>query len=526
MKKSVTELLDPALVAEVDNDFEHIATIGMRLTETGNAERLVARFRNLIRYCPPRKKWLTWNGCKWEWDERGVVKQMAKRTVRAIYAEAEHAAEKKVRDAIVSHAKASEKGAARKQMIDLAQSEEGMPVLPDELDANPWLFNVLNGTIDLKTGELRPHSRRDLITKLAPVKYEPGARHPLWDKYVTDATGGDTELAAYLQRSVGYALQGNVTEKAFWFLYGPPDGMKSTFIDAVSSTMGEYAEAADFTTWIVQTNTGGNRGDLVSLLGARLVCSVEVRKGVKFDEAVLKKVTGGDELKAAAKFEKEIRFRPSFALWLAANDAPVIRDDDDGAWSRVRRVPFDHPLPKDQQDPTMRERLRAPDVQTAILAWAVNGCLQWQRSGIGTCAAVERSSAAYRGEMDRIVGFFDESCRFEDDARVERKLFREAYEAWCKENGIKAPLSPRDIALRLRERGVSDGKSDGRRVWKGVRLLADWEVPAGEPETGTQGQNSDTNSRNPHEEKRSKILSVDDDPSCPCGPDPEWSWAG
>lgn len=453
-----------------------VALMGFRLTDTGNAERFVARFRDRVRFCPPRKRWLLWDGRRWRWDDLGEVQQLAKVTVRGIYDEAKAEPDGKRSQEIARHACASETASRRAALVQLAQSEEGIPVLPTDLDADPWAFNVANGTIDLRTGQLRRHRREDLITKLSPVEYDPAATSELWDQYLRDATGGDEDLAAYLQRSVGYALQGTVTEKAFWFLHGPPDGMKSTFVDAIDGALGDYHTAAAFETWVVQSSTGGNRGDLVRLMGARLVSSVEVRKGARFDEAILKAVTGGDLLTCAAKYEAEISFLPGFALWLAANDAPVIRDDDEGAWSRVRRIPFVHPLPKDRQDPTMRAKLREPAQRAAILAWAVKGCLAWQQQGIGTCAAVESSTAEYRSEMDRVAGFFAEWCAFEERARVQRSVLRQAYEEWCRENGVRTPLVGKEFGARLRERGVVDGKSDGKRMWTGVRLLESWEA--------------------------------------------------
>lgn len=468
-----------------------ISTIGFHLTDTGNAERLVARHRDLVRYCPPRRRWLIWDGKRWAWDRRGEIEQLAKRTVRAIYAEAEHARDQEHLEAVVRHATNSEKRDRRAAMIALAQSELGIPVLPDELDSDPLAFNVGNGTIDLSSGELREHRRADLITKLTPVDYVTGARHALWDLFLDEATGGDHELARYLQCVAGYALYGRVTEKAFWFLYGPPDGMKSTFMDALSCALGEYAVFADFGTWLVQTQTGGNRGDLVALMGARLVCSSEVRKGAKFDEAVMKRVTGGDMIKAAAKYEAEIEFLPTFTLVLAANDAPLARDDDEGFWSRSRRVPFTNPVDRAKRDPRMRDKLRAPDVQSAILAWAIEGCLRWQAEGFGSCAAVERSTAEYREEMDRVAGFFADRCAFGAEDMAKARDLRDAYEDWCKENGVRHALNGKDLAARLRGRGCTPAKVDKDRGWKGVRVLRAWEYS--ERHEGQQGLQSPGN---------------------------------
>ncbi|HVW29963.1 MAG TPA: phage/plasmid primase, P4 family [Polyangiaceae bacterium] len=462
---------------------------GFKLTDLGNAERLVARFRDRIRFCPPRRKWFVWDGKRWSTDETGEVLRFAKQTVRGIYGEAEHARDEEHARAVAKHAVKSEDGARIKAMVTLAQSELGVPVMPHELDADPMLLNVENGTIDLRTGVLRKHARADLLTKLAPVVYDADAKLDAWEKFLVDATGGDADLASYLQRLAGYALTGLANEKKFFFVFGPSNTSKSTFIDALTATWGTYAETADFSTWLEQTVSGGNRGDLVRLAGARLVSSVEVKKGRRWDEALIKRVVGGDVITAAAKYEAEVSFRATFKILLAAEVAPAAREDDAGMWARVQRIPFVQPIPK--KDPKVKATLSDPAAAgPAILAWAVRGCLEWQRAGLGTATAVEKSTAAYHAEMDRVARFFDECCVFEndDDIRVKRDELRKAYEAWCEENGVR-PVSPKEFAERLREdEKAEDGKSNGVRIWKKVRLLGPNEDPKPRPvQEGHQG---------------------------------------
>ncbi len=439
-------------------------------TDLGNAERLAARFGDRLRYCPPRKKWLIWNGQRWEWDETGSVMGLARNVVRSIYREAESADSADTAKTLASWAGKSESADRLSAMVKLAQTEQGIPVMPDALDANPWLFNCQNGTLDLRTGTLQPHNRQDLITKMAPVQYDPDAQSDIWDKFLSDATGGDEELVRYLQRVAGYVLTGDIREKCFFFLYGPPNAGKSTFIDALANTLGDYHMSSSFSTWCKQTLAGGNRGDIVRLLGARLVTSVEVQKGVRWDEEIVKRVTGGDEIVAAAKYEAEISFRASFKLLLAANDAPSIRDDDDGMWDRMRRIPFTHVPP--ERDPVIRRILcDPPSSGAAILAWAVQGCLAWQREGLGTCRAVEASTLEYRQEMDVFGSFLEDACVLEPGARVERGELARAYQDWCRRNNVRRVLAPREIADRLRERRVEEGKYGGARVWRGIRLV-------------------------------------------------------
>lgn len=467
-------------------DEEPNDTLRWKLTPYGNAERLVARYGDRIRYCPPHRSWLVWDGSRWRWDETGVVVRLAKKVVRSIYTEVKPGHPKY--EKVVKHALASEKTEQIRGMIELAGTERGIPVMPLELDADPWLLNCKNGTLDLKTGELRPHDRRDLITKSTGVDFDPDAEHETWFRYLVDATGGDAELAAFLRRVAGYALIGEPLEKSFFFVYGPPDSTKSTFIDAITAALGDYAVASAFSTWCVQSNTGGNRGDLVRLAGARLVTSVEIKKGAKFDEEIVKSVTGGDAITAAAKFKDDITFRPSFTLLLAANDAPAIRDDDEGMWNRCNRLPF-LCVPR-RKDPAVKRTLTSV-ARPAVLAWAVRGCLEYQRRGIGSASAVERSTSDYRAENDRFAGFAADCLAFEewDDARASRPDVKAAYLAWAKENNIRFPLTPAELYDKLRAAGATEGKIRGSLFFKRVRLLSAAEV-AGGATGGNGGQAS------------------------------------
>jgi putative DNA primase/helicase len=482
-----------------DDPVSNVALFNFKCTDLGNAERMVTRFRGEIRYCSPRHLWFAWDSRRWQLDETGEINRKAKATVRAIYKEAAACSDENIRKAIAKHAYDSESGGRVAAMISFARSETGIPVMPAELDADPWLFNVLNGTIDLRTGKLGPHRREDLITCLSHVAYDPTARSELWERYLSDVTNGDAELAAYLQRAVGYALCGEASERAFFFLYGPGGTAKSTFIDVIAAAFGEYHSATSSDTWLVQTHTGGNRGDLVRLAGKRLVTSTEFKKNVRFDEKIMKSATGGDLIVASAKYEGVIEFKPSFTLWFAANDAPNIRDDDEAAWERVRRIPFDYRIPPEKKDRTLKRRLCETDVLAAVIAWAVQGCLDWQRDGLGTAAAISRSNADYRKDMDPVVGFFEDHCVFEAGATVDASALRRAYEDWCKEQGIRFTLSGKDFAQRLqaKPRNCTDGKSNGRRLWKGIRLLERWEDPRTPGTPGTPGHDF---SQTPHVE--------------------------
>lgn len=445
------------------------------LTDLGNAERIVAQHGHGVRYCPPRKRWLWWDGKRWQWDETGTIPRLAKLSARSILREAAHVDNDDARKAIVKHAFASEAAARIRAAIDLAQSEPGIAVLPRELDSSPMLFNCANGTLDLETGRLRQHDRRDYITKMSPVHFDPLATSELWTSFLHEVTGGDAEFEGYLRRFAGYSLTGLSRERKFFLLQGPKYTNKSTFVDALSVVWGDYHMTADFDSWLVQSHTGGNRGDMVRLAGSRLVSSVETRKGARFDETLMKRITGGDELTYAAKFEAEVTFRATFKLLLAANDPPRVRDDDDPMWSRVALLPFTRVIAA--PDPRIKARLSDPvETGPAILAWAARGCAEWQREGLGQANQVSAATADYRAEQDPLRDFFAEACEFSDDAKVTRKALRASYDEYCKENGIRYPIGARDFNLRIAERAkpcsVRDGSESAfpMKGWHGIRV--------------------------------------------------------
>ncbi len=440
-------------------------------TDLGNAERLVEILDGDARYCVQRRKWLVWEGDKWVWDTGPRMQKFAKKMVRMLYIEAAHVRFTPEEKEAMAHALNSQKARTLRAALELAQNEPGVQIEMDALDADPWLLNCPNGTLDLKTGELREHSREDLITKTTALDYDPDARSDLWDDAIEMTTHGDLEFAQYLQRVAGYACTGLGTERAFWLLYGLGGSGKGTWIDGMHAALGDYADASTAESFLVQTHTGGNRGDIVRLAGVRLVSANEMRKGAKWDEALVKKITGGDLLTYAGKYENEVSFRASFTLVIAVNDCPVARDDDDGFWARCRRVPF-QVIPPEKRKADFKQQLAKPEHARAILAWAVRGCLMWQRDGIGTCAAVEASTQEYHDESNHFGDFLEDKCELIAGVKLPNGSLRQAYDQWCQTAGIpdRCRHNAAELKIRLEKIGVVATKSGSTRYWQGIRL--------------------------------------------------------
>jgi putative DNA primase/helicase len=445
-------------------------------TDLGNARRFADQYGQDVRYCFSLDTWFCWDGTRWRVDETGEVERLAKETVRHMYSLAGQARDEEVRKALARWAIRSEAATKLRALTYLARSEPGIPILPTAFDGDPWLLNVRNGTVDLRTGELRPHCRQDLITQLAPVHYDPGAALPLWERFLDETTGGDRDLQAYLQRAVGYTLTGRTDLEHLFFIHGPTRTGKSTFLEALKGALGDYAKTADFGTFLKGHAVGKPRADIARLRGARMVVSIEVDEGSHLAEALIKMLTGGDTITARALYQDSFEFRPAFKLWLAANAAPRVSDREKAIWERIRRIPFTCEVPGEKRDPLVKERLRDPDIGgPAILAWAVRGCLAWQREGLGTCAAVERSTDDYRQEMHPLHDFVDACCVLAPAAWASSSHLRAAYETWAAESGARELIKGREWGERLHDLGCvpkSRWMADHtERGWQGIGLL-------------------------------------------------------
>jgi putative DNA primase/helicase len=345
-------------------------------------------------------------------------------------------------------------------------------LLPNELDSDPWLLNCANGTINLRTGELRPHNRRDLITKLAPVVYEPDARHPVWDAHIEHVTRGDLEFADYLQRAAGYCLTGKAEEEKLLLFSGGTATGKTTHLEAMKSAMGDYAATADFETFLRVGNSRGPRNDIARLAGVRLVSASEVPPGRLFDDSALKQLTGGDTISARFLYGEFFEYKPQFTICLAANHPPSVRDDDPAIWRRLKLVPFVNELPEEDRDPKVKARLTDPtDAGPAILIWMVEGALKWQQDGLREPAVVREATQAYRSENEDFSEFVSDCCVEEVEQWATSVQLHSRYRDWSHAHGYTHPYGPKRFGSQLRGRGHIPQKRGGVRGWKGIGLV-------------------------------------------------------
>lgn len=441
-----------------------------RASDLGNAERLIARHGHELRFAPGIG-WLAWDGSRWARDATGEVTRRMGETIRSLYVEADLLQDedrrKLIRFALVSERESRLRGA-----IALAESIAGVVVMPDELDADPTVFNILNGSIDLKTGELRAHNRADLITRVAPIEFDPDAECPHWLGFLERIFDGDRALIDFVQRAVGYSLTGTTSEQVLLILHGSGANGKTTLIETLRALFGDYGTQTPASTFL-ERRGDGIPNDLARLRGARLVSGAETPEGRRLDEVLIKRLTGGDTITARYLHKEYFEYRPAFTPWVATNHRPVVKGTDDALWRRLRLVPFGVTIPEGERDHRLVDKLA--EELPGILAWAVAGCLAWQRDGLNAPPAVLAATSSYRAESDVFVDFLEERCLVGEGLQVPKKELYTAYTDWCDSSGIPKGerLSRTTFGRSLADRGFKDGRTKSARYWLGVGLLVE-----------------------------------------------------
>ncbi len=452
---------------EPDADVGGATVLFEHCTDLGNARRFAIQHRHRLRYVEQLGGWHVNDTRRWQRDDTGEVFRLWEETGRSIYQEAALAPDRKQREHLSAWARKSEGRSRVEAAIALARHQAGIAARAIDFDRDPWLLNVLNGTYDLRTGSLRPHDGGDLITKLAPVAFDPDAGAPLFGAMLVRIFAGRQTLIRFVQRFVGHALTGLTTEQVLLLLHGVGANGKSTFVEIVRALLGDYAQTADFGTFLAR-DQAGVRNDLARLVGARLVSAVEMSRGGRLDESVVKQVTGGDMITARFLFREHFEFRPAFKLVLVSNHKPKIRGTDYAIWRRVRLVPFEVIIPADERDPQLLHRIVTAELP-GVLNWALEGCRLWQAEGLGEPDEIKAATAEYRQEQDILAPFLADRCVEEPDAEATASALYSAFKRWADEAGERA-VSQRTFGEWLRERGFRSHHTKTGNVWVGLRV--------------------------------------------------------
>lgn len=449
-----------------------------QLTDSGNAARMAFMCGRDLRYCRDSDDFMTYLGGRWTTNRADLVLASTRTVIDGIWSEAAQLPTGGLKEAVRRHALKTESRHARKAMIELVKAEPYIAVSLSELDADPWFFNVANGTIDLRTGVLRDFDRGDLITKQSPVVWDPTATCPRFLRFLEEIFDGNKALIDFIQRVCGYSLTGRVTEQALLFFYGSGRNGKTTLVETLLSLMGDYGIQA--APEILSLRKGEvHPTEQADLRGVRLAAAQEVKEGGSWDERAVKALTGGDRIRARRMRQDFVEFAPSHKFVVCANHRPVVRGVDNGIWRRIKLVPFTRTIPASECDPGLPEKLRKE--LPGILNWAVQGCLQWRSTGLSSPPEVDEATARYRAENDVVGRFLDEECVLDPSSRENNAEVYRLYVEWCRAAG-EPPLSARGLGERLDDRGLPLKKSGGVNYRVGVRsrppIVEGTEAPA------------------------------------------------
>jgi putative DNA primase/helicase len=439
-----------------------------RFTDLGNARRFVAAARGTFLYVHAWKCWMHYDGRRWVRDGAKATHELAARVAQGLFNLAARARDFKEQEAFARHALNSQRKQAVEAMVALASSTlPNLKAEPADFDASPDLLNVANGTLDLRTGKLRPHDADDLITKFVPVTFDPDATAPAWEQFLVDVLP-DADTRAFIQRAAGYSATGHVREHALFFLYGRGRNGKGTFTGAITSVLGDYVDVAPPGMLLASQNER-HPTDIKDLIGKRLVSAAETGESNAWNEERVKWLTGGDALKARGMRENwSASFQPTHKLWVESNHKPSVRGVDEGIWSRIKEIPFRQQWREATDDAPERARLPVQDLglrdkllaeKPGILAWVVQGAQRWHAEGLGTPREVREATAAYRREQDLLGEFLV-------NASVSGRLLKDVhaeYVEFARAND-ESPASLRAISSELQRRSFTVKPTNKGRI--------------------------------------------------------------
>lgn len=448
-------------------------------SEDSLAEKFTDAYHETMVYCGSWGKWMEWDNAKWTADESHAAIDRARKIIRIASNEINDRIELgdkrvRMRNAISTHKTMS-------NIERIARTDRRHAITPSEFDADPWSLNTPDGIVNLRTGDLRPATRDDFVSKVTAVG--PGGKCPIWMNYLKEATNGDEELESYLKRVAGYCLTGSIAEHAFFFCYGTGGNGKGIYKEMLDWMLNSYSRVANIDTFTEQ-RFNRHSSDIAFFQGARLVTSTEPGEGSRWAEGKIKAMTGGDPITANHMHQNPFTFAPLFKLLFTGNFRPQLRSVDRAIRRRLYLIPFENEVPDECIDLQLPEKIRQPEEARGILEWMIEGCLEWQSTMLRPPARVIASTADYLESEDRIGRFLEENVTVGKTLRIKTSLIYAKYKYWADTSNEYA-VSLKRFKDLLANRGYLTEKRGGDMVIMGLGdkggLLGDERPP---PERG------------------------------------------
>lgn len=431
-------------------------------TDVGNCRTLARMCQGKVHYVREWSTWVSWTGTHWKTKGDLEVMSLAKQAVherreRACKSllkltgneeERRNRAEGIVK--IIKWCNASESSARLHAAVDLARSEHNVALEYRLFNQKPWLLNCINGTLELNTGILRPHDPEEYLTQICPTEFHTDAECSRWQSFLEEVFAGNKDLISWIQRFFGYCLTGHNREHILPIFFGKGRNGKSTIIKTICSVMGPDYAGTTPSGFLVQSRGEQHPTKIADLYGKRFAADLETDTDARLNETLIKRLTGGDDLKARRLYEDFWEFTPTHKLVLATNHEPTVLGTDTAIWSRLKLIPFDVSF-EGREDRTLTETLQKESC--GILRWMVEGCDMWLKQGLGEPAVVQKATADYRSEQNEVARFVSLHYSANPTCKIRKTIVTSKYTLWCRDNGVKQ-ISGKAFGSELRKLGI------------------------------------------------------------------------
>ena len=453
------------------------------LTDLGNAERFASRYEG--KFCwTSATGWMVYEGGVWKRDEAKKVVRAMHKTVRLIEKEIElvntgnEDSDNKLKDAVIGWAKKSESSAKIKAALEQASALKKLARDYQDFDQQHDLFNVANGTLNLKTFGFMQHSPAHLLTKQSPICYDPTAKCPKWEQFILDIMDGKNHMRDYLARCCGYTLTADTSGQCFFLPHGPGGTGKSTMLRVQQGIMGTYCKQADSEMFMVKRGDSGQPFEMAGMEGVRLLMAVETEEGKKLALAKLKRMTGQDPVNACYKFQHQYSFTPHWKVWLATNDAPTTRADDDAFWDRAKPIPFEVKFRNTEKEIKDYADILLAEEGSGVLNWMIAGLSQYREKGLAHPEDVTQAAEEWRDRDDWLARFIEDVGLEPTEDRqkfVTKHDLWLAFSRWSEQTKQARGVDEKGFTQAMRRKGHEDEKPikrDGKtvRVWHDLRI--------------------------------------------------------
>ena len=444
-------------------DFARIAPS----TDAGNAELFAHQHGQTVRFDHKKSTWLIWKKHWWVPDTQRQVLLLAKDAARA----RQNAVDERSGKSARKFALASESKARLDAMISMAKAETPISDSGDGWDANPYLMGTPNGVLVLNTGNLKPGAPEDKITKSTDVEFDPNAPCPRWELFLNEIFDSNTELIDFIQRAVGYSLTGSTAEQVMFMCYGKGANGKSVFFSTLKEVLGAYAFKASSLLFDAD-KCSSIPNDVAALDGKRFVILTEMGESARLNESRIKELVHGDEITARFLNKEFFTFTPVAKYWIAVNHKPKVRDESEGFWRSIHMIPFTVQFSGDKADKDLTKKLCAE--AAGILAWAVRGCVEYQKGGLNPPKLVAEATAEYRQESDVLNDFLHDACVTAPDQFVSAHVLYMSYTDWAGGQGLtqKETLSSKTFGMLIKRRFNCKRTPKGN-VYSGIGLVTE-----------------------------------------------------